>query len=779
MNFRTQATILKEKRRRAWLSTNGIATKDAVPEFLNGNKRAKVTIHSQIDDSHFDNNTDTTPYFGNEEVLSDEQESIKDAQATLAGEMPLFVPSHSIIRRSKAIVSQTQYEQRMETLNTTQHNSVNVLPGMNHYLSKDAYVSTINDAFDALNITESGRKLLINSICLPLQASIPDLEFVIDEVLKPRDEKQQLSLLRVSVCPNDCIVYCGPDLQRLDRCPRCNCERFSHCRKMTCRRLPYSQCRCRTREKRIPLKSFYYRPIIPLIYDLLSTENFASICSYGLNAMSHNLYSDHDDYMYSGICSGKEAQEQLLLMHNRYEEFIRSVDATTEEIKEISLLAADYFDGVQWHKRSVGHYYPLFISFKNLPTRVCNRSGEGTFLVAFGTNKPKSVAVRTLFRDFFIEELKAFSAGKGEELTVRGRRYFVQVSASVHVYDIKAKEELEGTTLVSSLQGCSCGMRGISCRVNRSNRKPSTVYMLGNRYLLPIRHMLRQFAQNAHREPPNFYTNNGEGEVLCQRGQQEVLRLQPRRTAAEFVHDREFCNLFFDGNIENDRIVWLSFGTCTRETIQRHVFYPHADFRLPTAIQPVTTLQYLQIGAEALATKVKIGNQRSCTPFALLPYFSYEKHCLNGLMHCLSNIFATTINMMRSDPENDYITANLITYCRERGIHPQMDIDPRRAPWLVTAAEQVSMDALMDCVNRHKGVESDKVPKHIFLRTGMLKSAQQISILANFLPLLIYRCVGERMPVAYKAFYAALSQCARMLLRKTITNRDIQQTHDM
>ena len=430
-----KSMALRVRRRRLSLSTNVLAEgNDDVLETENEHSKRKRTSSSGdninlVDDHNFDvvNNNisgttadnDEENWFVGEELEStklEEELELEEAMQQLQLSMPRRVATFEINDVTRAQIEEFTLRLQKSYLETLYGR------GRESEFPIEEYTNDIRRAFHQLNITEAGKKLLLDKFCLPLVNKIPEMAKVIQKSLSRNKKEEKLSFLRISVCPNDCTVYCGVELSKLDRCPICHVARFTHCSKMRCRTRPYSQCRCRGYKDRIPHKSFYYRPILPLIFQLLTTKHFASFSAYGLQQTVCNPHSESGAYTYTSTSSGKEAQKQMILMHNTFLQYLETNGCADGDIVEISLLAADFFDGIQWNKTSVGHYYPLFLSFKNLPDRFHNRSGEGTFLIGFFTNKTSSVAVQTVFRDFVVEELLQIAAGTGLEMKVAGKR---------------------------------------------------------------------------------------------------------------------------------------------------------------------------------------------------------------------------------------------------------------------------------------------------------------------------------------------------------------------
>ena len=264
--------------------------------------------------------------------------------------------------------------------------------------------------------------------------------------------------IKISICPGACMAFIGSDVCDLRRCKFCNLKRYSPCTYLSCRYRNYDDCPHRD-DVKTPKKNVFYRPLLPLLKDLLETKYFSDYCSHALKYVTANPWRAGEEYVYSDLLSGKEAQKHVVEMH---EQFLRYRNALSEieDIVEVSLIASDDYDGVEMMKRTRGfqYFWPLFISFVSLPPSLRGKYGIGSFFAGFNTTNPGSRVENFLFRDCFVPELQKFE--EGVRLQVNGKNYFIQIRLLVHVYDTKAKEKLERFSGTNSYGGC------IKCRGN-------------------------------------------------------------------------------------------------------------------------------------------------------------------------------------------------------------------------------------------------------------------------------------------------------------------------
>jgi hypothetical protein len=135
-----------------------------------------------------------------------------------------------------------------------------------------------------------------------------------------------------------------------------------------CRFRDYDLCPHREISK-TPKKNLIYRPLLPLLAELLQTEYFAEYCSHALRFVEESPWHAGDDYVYCDFLSGREAQKHIKEMHERFLDYERTGEVNG--VVEISLLASDYYDGVKMMERNKNNaaFWPLFIGLLSLPPK--------------------------------------------------------------------------------------------------------------------------------------------------------------------------------------------------------------------------------------------------------------------------------------------------------------------------------------------------------------------------------------------------------------------------
>jgi hypothetical protein len=89
---------------------------------------------------------------------------------------------------------------------------------------------------------------------LPQGNAAPETVYEAKQIIYPLG----LEVEKIHACKNDCILYCGPEYEDLEKCPICGLDRFNH-RKDGGDDENYN----RNRRKDGSKKVFWYFPIIP------------------------------------------------------------------------------------------------------------------------------------------------------------------------------------------------------------------------------------------------------------------------------------------------------------------------------------------------------------------------------------------------------------------------------------------------------------------------------------------------------------------------------------
>lgn len=291
-----------------------------------------------------------------------------------------------------------------------------------------------------------------------LEAIVPSLEHL---ETAPFTEEIETKYVKIGVCPRGCMAFVGHTECELLRCRKCEHPRFNHCTYPSCKHKEYDLCSHRL-ESKTAKKFLFYRPILPLLMELVQTKYFVEYSANALKFVQANPWNAGDTYIYSDVLSGAEAQKHVLVMHERFLEFEKTLGGD-QQAKEVSLLAAEYYDGVKMCQRMkiAKYYWPLFICFVSLPVSVRGKYGTGCFFWGFMNSKPGSNVEEFLFRDCVVPELQTLE--EGVHMEYNGIHYYIQLRLILHVYDGRAKEHVEKYKGAGSYGGC------IRCKANPGN----------------------------------------------------------------------------------------------------------------------------------------------------------------------------------------------------------------------------------------------------------------------------------------------------------------------
>jgi hypothetical protein len=133
------------------------------------------------------------------------------------------------------------------------------------------------------------------------------------------------------ICRNSCCVFVG-ELSNNIECPKC----------YECRYLEKNN---KTDSKTAALH-LYYKPIIPLLHNLLSQPGFLSAVNYKYTYVNPN---SNKNYKYTDISNGSNYKFHMNAMEENYKTKCNPKD----NIISVPILFSEFYDGVQLHKKKV------------------------------------------------------------------------------------------------------------------------------------------------------------------------------------------------------------------------------------------------------------------------------------------------------------------------------------------------------------------------------------------------------------------------------------------
>jgi hypothetical protein len=310
-----------------------------------------------------------------------------------------------------------------------------------------------------------------------------------------QQEHKQKRFYTFNQCQNDCCLYIGKDKADLFYCPKCTQPRFRPCTKRNCISRNKHDCQHLLTEG-IAYKNLFYRSLILLVYDLVSTKHFIQYITYCRLHVDQNSYSD--------VMDGIVAKAHLDDMNKLGNEWKREDPDNRSSAILVNLLLSEFYDGGQLFTSRTFDFWPLCYGVLNLPANLRTKIGIGYFLGALYTGKHSDVE-RQFISDFLCEELLRLFYGI--EYTVNGQKYFIQARLILHILDTKAAEPVFGfQSATNSKFGCPL-CRGVT---GLYNGKRCVLY--GHRNYLPQLHWLRFFGQTGYCCPCGFYDHKNKNQ---------------------------------------------------------------------------------------------------------------------------------------------------------------------------------------------------------------------------------------------------------------------------
>ena len=428
----------------------------------------------------------------------------------------------------KALVECTEYNRHLEI--TTSDDKIPLIKGdlSIEATTKSQFTRGLIEFFEVSNLAESNQMLLLSLLhnSFGKVANLPvskkqeikienyDSDGTEDSVEKLFQGKNILSDLKYyqqqqehkhkrfysfNQCQNDCCLYIGKEKAKLFYCPTCTQPRFRPCTKRRCSTRNKHDCPHLLSEG-IAYKNLFYRSLILLIYDLVSTKYFIQYIMYCRLHVDENSYSD--------VMDGMVAKGHLQEMDIRGNDWKNEDPINRNNAILINLLLSEFYDGGQLFTSRMFDFWPLCFGILNLPANLRSKIGLGFFLGALYNGKHTDVE-RQFKTDFLCEELCKLYTGL--EFTVNGQKYFIQARLILHILDTKAAEPVFGfQSAANSKFGCPL-CRGVT---GLYNGKKCVLY--GHRNYLPQLHWLRFFGQTGFCCPNGFYNYKNKNQWKTQ-----------------------------------------------------------------------------------------------------------------------------------------------------------------------------------------------------------------------------------------------------------------------
>jgi hypothetical protein len=479
--------------------------------------------------------------------------------------------------------------------------------------------------------------------------------------------KKAYGIFQFNMCPKSCSMF--EDDSCLTRCPKCNSARFNHCTKPSCENKNYDACICFGFKDRVPKKPFQYQSIIVLIETLLSSDRFVEMINF--ESVASKDHKKHDLLEFSEPCKQLQRMddqfENYILSNNLLERSWNKNDGGSNSIIKVNLLASECYDGVQLSKWKPLDFWPLFISFLNVPPALRNVIGLSMFMIMTTVMSSNTAAWDYAFGELFVAELQFLE--DGWDVVVNGNRYYVQVCLAFHNWDTKALEKMLFCQPVgNSAQGCIKCNWGVGLYMEQFSK----CCYLGYRRRLALMHELRFFGGHCLKPTQagvgcdlEFYNNNyknskyGDMKTKLTISMAQELSRSGKKVELEELAAIENTNL--DSILplrlvpqQGETRIWHheQYGVSIWD-IASAMFFPHCDF-YEVPYRTITDDQYVAYGSTAQRMQQQkktlkqkaVNGYKDVWVFNKLKYSNSETQTMYGPLHMAMGITEALVALL-------------------------------------------------------------------------------------------------------------------------------------
>ena len=661
-------------------------------------------------------------------ITNEEEKSMEPSVLQIYKHEDLFkkiLPEFDILKEIQRYEQNLKLEKYVEDGDVLLHSSLST--------TKSQFSRGLSEYFEQTNTFGENRTLLVNFLAntlggvinLPTSKLIsraPKSRIVEDEITNNDDDdisvstveglfkktvrcelekycSEQSRFFSFDQCVNDCMLYLGKR-QNSMQCKSCKKPRFRRCTQRGCKSHGTSLCPHLLNDGS-PFKQLHYRPIITMIYDLLSHSKFHHYLNYGRVHRDSTKYSDFMD--------GELAKGHLTEMNDNFNGWVQQDPDVRGNAIPINLLLSEFYDSGQIFKSYVFDFWPLCIGILNLPPNLCGKVGLSYFLAAVYGGKHTEVE-KVLFHDFVCDELRCLY--EGIEHDVSGTKYFIQARMVMHILDTKAAEPCMGYQSNSNSNfGCSnCGgVTGI--HMGRQ------CVFLGNRNYLPQLHFLRFFGQTGKCCPASFYNHTIKNQWYLKERFHHLdhkkiyetffvdnwkivsdvlnesmtkMKIEREKTSKRIKQSKEdivasilstekvkkeidkvltpcdrneetkqsILNFLF---VEESQYAWIHTGEFCFDNIyplfKKHLYYRHQDYRTRKPYRRVPYMEYLHYARRAaeinsrrkVKKKSHIHGIQGLWYWARLPYADLETQFTWPFVHAISGVVVKVLRLIIND----------------------------------------------------------------------------------------------------------------------------------
>ncbi len=591
------------------------------------------------------------------------------------------------------------------------------------------------------------------------------------------------------VCKRECIVFHGlqdingvpVDCSKLINCPHCKLPRYSKCTHADCITRDYENCNPHNRDTstnpevkhhsvtyRVPMRSVYYRFIIPKLLQLYSkslTKGHENL----LNYRSHRIKRKD---CYIDIQDGTEVENAYTGMFRKFEQTKQQYFRQhRKQLHECSVAITIFYDGKTNFKRSSDSMHPMIGSITNCNPTDRSRLGVGMFLISLHNCKPGSRVEDYLLDQVMGEELRLLENGIVLHLThpETGEEHAVFLQARLLYAHLDSVELQKFFKVQGAGSDAGCGVCR-QCPGNYRNCMGKHVYV-GHRAMLHPNHILRCFGQaqrNILATQKEFYKgligkNTDYSKVKFYKHKKDILKDNamweypvPRNCVLNKAHLEDDSGIFTELNL------WCNYKFPASDYVGA-CYYQMPDSRIYGSNPRVSTTTYLTDGAEAELTHKPVNGVNGINKLVLkLNYFKFEYAAMHDLMHAASNASVHSLELHKGlrglKHEHKALSIAQETF-------PFLQFDDMSVPWRLTAREKVKIDSLVNCCLVPAGYKTNFNIEYPMCRTGHMRAKDHIIFMTVLAP---FMYTFTRLTKAYKSFTARYGDDLARLLNPCI-----------
>jgi hypothetical protein len=576
----------------------------------------------------------------------------------------------------------------------------------------------------------------------------------------------------------------------------------------------------------ISVKLLYYRPIIPLICELLEFPDF-------VRALNYKYFktppppppdgADEDEFCYEDVSDGRNFKKH---MNEMDENFIKNEEKYESTLIKINLLISQFYDGIQVFHKRYKSFWPLMITILNLPPSIRNKIGVGMFLITMFSGVQGTPAENYMFDKCFVEELKMLQ--EGLIIYCREKYFFVQVRLIYHCVDTKALGKLIKTHEANSLMGCPF------CEIGKGSKraKLDKVVYPGHRILLHDNHLLRYFGKSQVCCPPSYYAQEIVFLEECETIEQDsrhlfhaqYLHLKKKMESLEIFEfsERLLPQIVYSGSCEVENKTKAQYEAIRKNTNQFYVnrdeaymwyhehFAPtlfteylqfvHCDLRKQISNTRISNDQYVANGLEAeelnsnkrVKKEFAVDGVKGICPFCELSYFDYATDICYDPFHVFMDFGKHLFDLLKSS-----VNPKTEKFCMQNNTHsflwprPEEDKNKeekkkkkkkkkkdekkefKKSPYNIpTKSEQMTLEAWVSAILVPITHSKSFQARHIMSETGYLNGSTFIAMFTttiNYINLALTNSVSNE----YKDFFSMIGSDIIDLLSFSISDKNI------